>query len=179
MRELEADPLSLYLEELKELAPLSGEEEALMLSKARGGDPSARARLQEACLPAALELVRELAGGPLGIPEAIGISNLALVEAVGDYLKSPGGAGEKGAKTLREAASEAVRAALRSALDEELRVQRGGEELAEKANRLADISADMASELGREALPEELAERMRVSPEELRALLDMSMRALE
>ena len=50
--------------------------------------------------------------------------------------------------------------------------------IAAKANRLTEVSRVMANELGRPATEAELAERMRITEDEVRTLIEMTMRAI-
>ena len=73
----------------------------------------------------------------------------------------------------------AVRAALKQAETEERCSRQRAETVAERVNQLMEAARVMATELGREASPEELAERLRTPEEEVRALLKMSVQAME
>ena len=52
------------------------------------------------------------------------------------------------------------------------------EEMAARVNVLKDISAGMARELGREATVTELAERMKMTEEEIRDIMKLTLDAM-
>lgn len=181
-RETAEDILSLYLEELKAIRPLTEAEEAEALQKAGEGDRGARERLIESYLMLSLSIVKDFIGGEMGVSEMIGVSNLSLVTAVEEYIGRSKATGEEqqGEETgLSGYVRAAVRAALKQAETEERCSRQRAETVAERVNQLMEAARVMATELGREASPEELAERLRTPEEEVRALLKMSVQAME
>lgn len=181
-RETAEDILSLYLEELKAIRPLTEAEEAEALQKAGEGDRGARERLIESYLMPSLSIVKDFIGGEMGVSEMIGVSNLSLVTAVEEYIGRSKATGEEqqGEETgLSGYVRAAVRAALKQAETEERCSRQRAETVAERVNQLMEAARVMATELGREASPEELAERLRTPEEEVRALLKMSVQAME
>lgn len=181
-RETAEDILSLYLEELKAIRPLTEAEEAEALQKAGEGDRGARERLIESYLMPSLSIVKDFIGGEMGVSEMIGVSNLSLVTAVEEYIGRSKATGEEqqGEETgLSGYVRAAVRAALEQAETEERCSRQRAETVAERVNQLMEAARVMATELGREASPEELAERLRTPEEEVRALLKMSVQAME
>lgn len=181
-RETAEDILSLYLEELKAIRPLTEAEEAEALQKAGEGDRGARERLIESYLMPSLSIVKDFIGGEMGVSEMIGVSNLSLVTAVEEYIgrSKAAGEGQQEEETgLSGYVRAAVRAALKQAETEERCSRQRAETVAERVNQLMEAARVMATELGREASPEELAERLRTPEEEVRALLKMSVQAME
>lgn len=181
-RETAEDILSLYLEELKAIRPLTEAEEAEALQKAGEGDRGARERLIESYLMPSLSIVKDFIGGEMGVSEMIGVSNLSLVTAVEEYIGRSKAAGEEQQEEetgLSGYVRAAVRAALKQAETEERCSRQRAETVAERVNQLMEAARVMATELGREASPEELAERLRTPEEEVRALLKMSVQAME
>ena len=75
--------------------------------------------------------------------------------------------------------TELVERDLGAAEERERRTMSGEEEVAQRANRLTEVSRVMADELGRAATEEELAERMKITAEEVKDLIAMTMRAME
>ena len=185
------DLLSLYLEELKEVPPLTKAEEEELLLSAASGSTAARDRLIEGCLMDALRVIQDFMGGPLQVDEMIGTANLALVDAVQEYVGSLAahaapretGAGAEGRESspgaLRTHVREAVRKRLREASEEERSARKGADSVADQANRLLEVSRVLAGELGRQPKVEELAQRMRTTPDEVRELLKMTMQAMD
>ncbi len=181
-----ADLLEIYLQEVRAISPLSEEEEDQCAARALAGDAAARDRLTEGYLMHALTLLKDHMGGPLSVGEMIGISNLSVVKAVRAFLDArmmdaqrPAGIPAPAKKTLKTMVSEIVTADLGAAEERERRTMSGEEEVAQRANRLTEVSRVMADELGRAATEEELAERMKITAEEVRDLIAMTMRAME
>lgn len=167
-----ADLLQIYLDEVQSIRDLDEKEEAQLTDRARAGDPAARDRLMEGYLKYALTLLRDHMGGPVSVPEMIGISNLALVKAVRTYL------GALQTESLRDMITRIVNNDLAAAEERERGQNKSNMEIAEKANRLTEISKVMANELGRPATEAELAERMCITEDEVRTLVEMTMRAI-
>lgn len=166
------DLLQIYLDEVNAVRELEAEEEAALVEAARKGDPGARDRLTEGYLKHALTLMREYLGGPLQVTEMIGISNLALVKAVRMYLSS------LQSETLRDMITRTVKEDLSAAWEQERSQSDAHSAIAAKANRLTEVSRVMSNELGRPATEAELAERMRITEDEVRTLIEMTMRAI-
>ena len=166
-----ADLLSLYLEELKQIPALEGEEEAALLEKLRAGDARARKRLTEGYLGTALAEIQPFVGS-MEAGELIGVANLALTAALCDekILEST---------VLRDTIKQKVHTALEEAVRENRQSDTGEQTLADRMNALTGLSSKLAAELGREASPEELASRLDIPLDEVQRLLAMSMQALE
>lgn len=166
-----ADLLSLYLEELKQIPALEGEEEAALLEKLRAGDARARKRLTEGYLGTALAEIQPFVGS-MEAGELIGVANLALTAALCDekILEST---------VLRDTIKQKVHTALEEAVRENRQSDTAEQTLADRMNALTELSSELAAELGREASPEELASRLDIPLDEVQRLLAMSMQALE
>lgn len=166
-----ADLLSLYLEELKQIPALEGEEEEALLEKLRAGDARARKRLTEGYLGTALAEIQPFVG-TMEAGELIGVANLALTAALCDekILEST---------VLRDTIKQKVHTALEEAVRENRQSDTGEQTLADRMNALTELSSKLAAELGREASPEELASRLDIPLDEVQRLLAMSMQALE
>jgi hypothetical protein len=166
-----ADLLSLYLEELKQIPALEGEEEAALLEKLRAGDARARKRLTEGYLGTALAEIQPFVGS-MEAGELIGVANLALTAALCDekILEST---------VLRDTIKQKVHTALEEAVRENRQSDTAEQTLADRMNALTELSSELAAELGREASPEELAARLDIPLDEVQRLLAMSMQALE
>lgn len=180
------DLLEIYLQEVRAISPLTESEEEQCAARALSGDARARDRLAEGYLMHALTLLKDHMGGPLSVGEMIGISNLSVVKAVRAFLdarmtdaKRPAHIPAPEKKTLKVMVTEIVESDLGAAEERERRTMSGEEEVAKRANRLTEVSRVMADELGRAATEEELAERMKITAEEVKDLIAMTMRAME
>ena len=102
---------------------------------------------------------------------------------------SSSGAGTKGlvvilpvseaADALEVSMEKKVRAAIEDALQIQNRETKIEEEMVARVNVLKDISASMARDLGREATLAELAERMKMSEDEIRDIMKLTMDAMK
>ena len=79
---------------------------------------------------------------------------------------------------FRAQAEERIREALETALDIQDTEQKIEEEMLARVNVLKDISAQMAEELGREATVEELAARMKMTVEEIKDIMKLTLDAM-
>lgn len=180
-----ADVLAIYLEEVQNIPAFHDGEEKELIFRAAAGDPGARDRLMEGHLKFILEIVREHMGGPLGISEMIGISNLGLVKAIRLYLDHAAAMIAKNKEfsletpSLRDTIANTVKEDIGAAEQRERAEKREGDEIASRANLLMEAARVMAEELGREATKTELAERMKLPEEEVEQLLKMAMQAIE
>lgn len=182
------DLLGIYFDEVKAIPEFGDGEEEALTKRASQGDPAARDRLMEGYLKHALTIVREYMGGPVSVPELIGISNLSMVKAVRTWLDHqaapyavPAGKTEDQALaslSLRDTITATVRTDLAAAVERENFKKKEADDIAGRANRLTETARVMAGELGRQATPEELSERMRIPVEEVKELIRMTMQAM-
>ncbi len=163
------DFYEMYLEELKEIAPLSGREEAEVLERTAAGDALSRKRLVEGSLHRALELSGEYQGSKLPMADIVQEANTALMLAAVEYDGTEPWEGLL-ERRIREAVEEAVREQ-----EAELEVE---ENMAARVNALQIVSQRMAEELGREANVSELAEKMKMSEDEIRDIMKLALDAL-
>ncbi|WP_277406860.1 sigma-70 domain-containing protein [Lacrimispora xylanisolvens] len=99
-------------------------------------------------------------------------ANMALLMAVEEYAKA---GGEKGFDSY---VAEKIKKSLEVAVEEEASADQTGEELAARVNVLQQIAQTLAAELGREATVEELADKMKMSVDEIRGIMKMAMDAV-
>ena len=159
----------MYLEEIGDIAPMTLEEESVLLEKTARGDGDARSRLVEGSLKKVLDLVAEYQGSELPMSDIVQEANTALTLAAVEY----DGATEWEAlldQRVREAVEEAVREQ-----EAELEVE---ENMAARVNALQIVSQHLAGELGREATVTELAEKMKMTEEEIRDIMKLALDAL-
>ncbi len=164
----EVDFYRMYMDEISGIAPCTEEEEGQLLQELLDGNSEARSRLLEGNLEWVVSLAEEYRDQGLSMGDLVQEANMALLLAIRDY---EGGSFHKQAETE-----------IRAALEEALRVQREEmdieEEMAARVNVLKDISAGMARELGREATVTELAERMKMTEEEIRDIMKLTLDAM-
>lgn len=166
------DFYQMYLEELEYMKPLTGEEEEALLEAAQKGSKEAKNRLVEGHLKTALACAREFEGQGVLLTDLVQESNMALVLAVEEYKK------EESSLEFEAFIKERMEDALRLSVEEEKDADQTGEELAARVNVLLQISQGLAKELGREPDVSELAEKMKMTVEEINSIMKMGMDAM-
>lgn len=162
------DFYQMYLEELGQIAPCGREEEEQLLKLLNDGDVSARKRLIEGNLSRALSYAREYEDRGVLLTDLVQEANVALTAAVNSYSEG----------SFLEYTEGKVRAALEDAVRFQAREKEAGEELAARVNVLQEVSKTMAAKLGREATVEELAKQMKMSQEEIKEIMKITIDAL-
>lgn len=163
------DFYEMYLEEMEQIAPFDAGEEETLLERTAAGDVKARERLVEGSLRRALELAKEYEGGKLPMADIVQEANTALMLAAVEY-----DGGEDWETLLERRIREAVVEAVREQ-ETELEVE---ENMAARVNALQIVSQRMAEELGREADVSELAEKMKMTEDEIRDIMKLALDAL-
>lgn len=162
----------MYLDEMGEITPCTGEEQLKLIADLRGGNQDAKKRLVEGNLRVALEYAKEYDGKGVFLSDLVQEANMALLMAVEEYAKAGGETG------FDSYVGQKIKKALELAVEEELSADRTGEELAARVNVLSQISQTLAAELGREATVEELADKMKMSVDEIQGIMKMAMDAV-
>ena len=162
----------MYLEEMGEITPCTGEEQLKLISDLREGNQEAKKRLIEGNLRSALEYAKEYDEKGVLLSDLVQEANMALLMAVEEYAKA---GGENGFDSY---VAEKIKKALELAVEEEASADQTGEELAARVNVLQQIAQTLAAELGREATVEELADKMKMSVDEIRGIMKMAMDAV-
>lgn len=162
------DFYQLYKEELKQILPCDDEELKALLVASAEGDKASKKRLVECHLNAAAALAEEYQDRGLPVGDLVQEANIALL------LVAEGYTGGDFKAQMEDGIREALEEALRIQ-DTERNVE---EEIAARVNVLGDISSQMAKELGREATLSELAERMKMTPDEIRDIMKLTLDAM-
>jgi RNA polymerase primary sigma factor len=166
------DFYQMYLDEMGEITPCSGEEQLKLISDIREGNQEAKKRLVEGNLRTALEYAKEYDGKGVLLSDLVQEANMALLMAVEEYAKAGGEIG------FDSYVAEKIKKALELAVEEEASADQTGEELAARVNVLQQIAQTLAAELGREATVEELADKMKMSVDEIRGIMKMALEAV-
>lgn len=199
------DIYQMYLEEIGGLSACTPQEEQELLARIRGGEESARARLLEGTLGFITELARGYQDRGLPLLDLVQEANLALMmavneAAVGMELEAGGGAaagmmpegtdsaaagmapdpaeGTQALTPFRALVKAQVTQALEAALEEQKVSEQVGEELLARVNVLQEVSRRMAEELGREATVAELAEKMKMTEDEIKDIMKLTLDAM-
>lgn len=162
------DFYQMYLEELEAVAEAGPEEELSLLERLAAGDVSARERLIEGNLKRVLEYAKEYDGRGLPMGDLVQEGNMALTALAMEY--------ESGA--FQELLRERVRACIEAALEEQRMEAEIEENVAARVNVLQEVSRVMAKELGREATVEELAAKMKMTEDEIRDIMKVTLDAV-
>lgn len=159
----------MYLEELKNIPQATPEEEEDLLKKLSEGNKTVASRLTELKLAKAAKIAEEYRERGLPESDLVQEANMALVMFVADY--ESGDFDSQMENRIRSAIEEAL-----AVQNTEVKIE---EEMAARVNVLKDISASMARELGREATVSELAERMKMTEDEIRNIMKITMDAMK
>ena len=162
------DFYQMYLEELEAVAEAGPEEELSLLERLAAGDVSARERLIEGNLQRVLEYAKEYDGRGLPMGDLVQEGNMALTALAMEY--------ESGA--FQELLRERVRACIEAALEEQRMEAEIEENVAARVNVLQEVSRVMVKELGREATVEELAAKMKMTEDEIRDIMKVTLDAV-
>lgn len=159
----------MYLEEMEQIPPLRPEEESALLEDVARGGVQARKRLVEGSLKKVLSMAEAYQGSKLPMPDVVQEANTALMLAAVEY----DGTGDW-EELLARRVKEAVELAIREQ-EEEFMAE---ENVAARINVLQTVSGAMAEELGREATVSELAEKMKMSADEIRDIMKAALDAI-
>lgn len=166
------DFYQMYLEELAAVPPCTSEEQEQLLAQAAGGDDKARERLIEGNLQTVLQYAKEFDGKGVLLTDLVQEANVALTMAVCEYLQGTAGL------DFDSFVASQVKEALNAALEEELAAGETGQELAARVNVLSEVSKALSAELGREPSVEELADKMKMTVDEVGNIMKMAMDAI-
>lgn len=171
------DIYQMYLEEIEAIRPCTKEEQDQLLKKIAQGDDSARERLVEGSLGQLVELAKEYDGQGVLMGDLIQEANMALLTALAEMT----GAGDGDCKApadFEEFLNASIRPALDAIVEEQKDEKEVGEELAARVNVLQTVSQVLLKELGREATLSELAEKMKMTEDEIRDIMKLALDAV-
>ena len=162
------DIYRVYMEELAVIPPCTPEENEALLLKVKKGDEGARARLIEGNLRNALMYVQKYINRGVPMADLIQEASMELMMLADEGF-------ETGFEKLLES-----RICVR--MEEVIEEQKGEidveEEMLARVNVLQEVSKDLAERLGREPKLEELAEFMKMTEDEVREIMKVTMDAL-
>ena len=159
---------NVYLEELAAIEPCSEEETRQLITEIRNGNAKARERLIEGNLKKALFFVQDY------INQGVPLSDL-IQEASMELMLLADEGFEGSFETLLESR---IRVRLEEVVKEQKSEADIEEEMLARVNVLQEVSKTMAEQLGREASLAELAERMKMTEDEVREIMKVTMDAL-
>jgi len=161
------DPVRMYLKEIGRVPLLSAEEEIKLANRIEQGDEEAKRRLAEANLRLVVSIAKRYVGRGMQFLDLIQEGNMGLIKAVEkfDY--------RKGFK-FSTYATWWIRQAITRAIADQARTIRIPVHMVETINKLIRVSRQLLQELGREPMPEEIAEKMDVTPEKVREIMKIA-----
>lgn len=169
--ELPSAALTMYMEEIKEICTIDEAEEEKLALAMEQGDSEAGNQILEANLEAIAQIASGYQGKGVQVNDLIQEGNLGFFCAMSEYQSKIHG-------EFHGFAMKKVKEAIESAIEEYAISTRPARKMACKVNQLNDLATAMAEELGREAKPEELAEKMNITVEEVKDIMKISLDAI-
>lgn len=162
------DLYRVYMEEVAAITPCTEEENQKLLKLVKDGNTEARNRLIEGNLRNALFFVQDYIGKGVPMVDLIQEASMELMMLADEGF-------EDGFEKLLESR---IRVRLEEVVREQEKASEAGEEMLARVNVLQEVSKRMAEELGREATLLELSERMKMTEEEVKEIMKVTMDAL-
>jgi len=161
------DSLRLYLREIGKVPLLTADQEVYLAKRIERGDMGAKTQMIEANLRLVVSIAKSYLGRGLSFLDLIQEGSLGLIRAVEkfDY--------RKGYK-FSTYATWWIRQAVTRAIADKARTIRIPVHMVEKLNKVVHIERQLVQRLGREPLPEEIAEELEITTEEVRDILRMA-----
>ena len=161
------DSLRLYLREIGKVPLLTADQEVTLAKRIERGDMGAKTAMIEANLRLVVSIAKGYLGRGLSFLDLIQEGSLGLIRAVEkfDY--------RKGYK-FSTYATWWIRQAVTRAIADKARTIRIPVHMVEKLNKVVHIEPQLVQRLGREPSPEEIAEELEITTEEVREILRMS-----
>ncbi|CAD0124503.1 RNA polymerase sigma factor RpoD [Streptococcus thermophilus] len=161
------DPVRMYLKEIGVVPLLSNEEEKKMAIAVENGDLEAKQRLAEANLRLVVSIAKRYVGRGMQFLDLIQEGNMGLMKAVDKFDYS------KGFK-FSTYATWWIRQAITRAIADQARTIRIPVHMVETINKLVREQRNLLQELGQDPTPEQIAERMDMTPDKVREILKIA-----
>lgn len=162
------DIYKVYMEELAAISPCTPAENAELLGKVKEGDAGARERLIEGNLKNALMHVQGYINRGVPMADLIQEASMELMMLVDEEF-------DGGFEKLLESR---IRVRLEEVINEQNSENHIEEEMLARVNVLQEVSKELAERFGREPKLEELAEYMKMTEDEVREIMKVTMDAL-
>ena len=161
------DPVRMYLKEIGVVPLLSNEEEKELAIAVENGDLEAKQRLAEANLRLVVSIAKRYVGRGMHFLDLIQEGNMGLMKAVDKFDYS------KGFK-FSTYATWWIRQAITRAIADQARTIRIPVHMVETINKLVREQRNLLQELGQDPTPEQIAERMDMTPDKVREILKIA-----
>jgi RNA polymerase primary sigma factor len=161
------DSLRLYLREIGKVPLLTADQEVTLAKRIERGEMTAKMQMIEANLRLVVSIAKSYLGRGLSFLDLIQEGSLGLIRAVEkfDY--------RKGYK-FSTYATWWIRQAVTRAIADKARTIRIPVHMVEKLNKVVHIERQLVQRLGREPLPEEIADELEITTDEVRDILRMA-----
>ena len=161
------DPVRMYLKEIGVVPLLSNEEEKELAIAVENGDLEAKQRLAEANLRLVVSIAKRYVGRGMQFLDLIQEGNMGLMKGVDKFDYS------KGFK-FSTYATWWIRQAITRAIADQARTIRIPVHMVETINKLVREQRNLLQELGQDPTPEQIAERMDMTPDKVREILKIA-----
>lgn len=162
------DIYRVYMEEIAAIPPCSEAENAKLLGEIRNGNKAARERLIEGNLKNALFFVQDYINKGVPMADLIQEASLELMMLADEGFEG----------NFEKLLESRIRVRMEEIINDQKKEADIEEEMLARVNVLQEVSKSMAEELGREAKLSELAERMKMTEDEVREIMKVTMDAL-
>ena len=162
------DIYRVYMEEIAAIPPCSEAENAKLLGEIRNGNKAARERLIEGNLKNALFFVQDYINKGVPMADLIQEASLELMMLADEGFEG----------SFENLLESRIRVRMEEIINDQKKEADIEEEMLARVNVLQEVSKSMAEELGREAKLSELAERMKMTEDEVREIMKVTMDAL-
>lgn len=162
------DIYRVYMEEIAAIPPCSEAENAKLLGEIRNGNKAARERLIEGNLKNALFFVHDYINKGVPMADLIQEASLELMMLADEGFEG----------SFEKLLESRIRVRMEEIINDQKKEADIEEEMLARVNVLQEVSKSMAEELGREAKLSELAERMKMTEDEVREIMKVTMDAL-
>lgn len=163
------DPVRMYLKEIGRIPLLTREEEIDLAQRTEMGDMQAKALLVNSNLRLVVSIAKKYIGRGMTFLDLIQEGNKGLIRAVEKYDWT------KGFK-FSTYATWWIRQAITRAIADQARTIRIPVHMVETINKMIRISRKLMQDMGREPTPEEIAEKMELTPDKVREIMKISQK---
>ena len=162
------DIYRVYMEEIAAIPPCSEAENEKLLGEIRNGNKAARELLIEGNLKNALFFVQDYINKGVPMADLIQEASLELMMLADEGFEG----------SFEKLLESRIRVRMEEIINDQKKEADIEEEMLARVNVLQEVSKSMAEELGREAKLSELAERMKMTEDEVREIMKVTMDAL-
>ena len=167
--EMQAEDIyRVYMEELAAITPCTDEENEALLTKVKAGDGMARERLIEGNLRKALMYVQKYINRGVPMADLIQEASMELMMLADEGFEG----------SFDKLLESRICVRLEEVIAEQKTEENIEEEMLAKVNVLQEVSRSLAERFGREPKLEEMAEFMKMTEDEVREIMKVTMDAL-